>query len=230
MFAKPKFDSLPLRQRHKKAAELLRAHHTNPSSSSFAHYLDLASWLELSPIANTFEEISNRFHEHMRLAEQELSEAQLLISRGDTLSRAPFLPHTIYLDNLRSAHNVGSILRTTEALRLGSIYYGGQTPTTTHPKVIATSMGTAELVPTATHLPKPWIALETSGEPFTEFAFPEEFTLILGNEERGISEQMLSQADHVISIPLFGGKNSLNVACAYAAIATQISRVRTESV
>ena len=47
---------------------------------------------------------------------------------------------------------------------------------------------------------------------------------VLGNEERGCSTESIKSSDAYINIPLFGKKNSLNVACAFAIIASEISR------
>jgi tRNA G18 (ribose-2'-O)-methylase SpoU len=60
--------------------------------------------------------------------------------------------------------------------------------------------------------------------PLSDFIFPASFTLILGNEEYGISNESLKLADYIVEIPLFGAKNSLNVACAFAIAASQIRR------
>jgi len=218
VFQKDKFESLPLKQQHKKAAELLRSHYTRPHADTFKNYLEMALWLSLEPISETYEALSNRYHLHLKLADQSLAEHNLLTRRNDYLSGAPFGPHVIHLDNLRSAFNVGSILRTVEAFRFGSISYGGNTPKNDNPKVQKTSMGCADLVPTATTLPRPYIALETAktATPIESFKWPDAFTLIVGNEEYGVSEEWLSRADAIVTIPLFGGKGSLNVASATA--------------
>lgn len=216
-FQKAKFDSLPLKQRHKKAAELLRAHYTAPQSSTLAGYQTLASYLALDPVEDTQEALSNRYHLHLILADQSHAEHNLLPTKQhDHLSGEPFLPNAIYLDNLRSAFNVGSILRTVEAFRLGSVLFGGLTPTADNPKVQKASMGCANLVPRAAELPRPFIALETaeSATPIQNFQWPEQFTLIVGNEEYGVSQEMLDQTDHIVSIDLHGGKGSLNVGVA----------------
>ena len=141
------------------------------------------------------------------------------------------MPAAIYLDNVRSAYNVGSILRTAEALRIGAVYFSEKTPFIDNEKVQRTAMGAAEIVPVhrgipLSSLPRPLIALDTSDEatPVSEFLFPSAFTLILGNEEYGISDEALMLADHLIEIPLLGAKNSLNVACAFAIAAAAIRR------
>ncbi|MGL5626862.1 MAG: TrmH family RNA methyltransferase [Candidatus Rhabdochlamydia sp.] len=56
-----------------------------------------------------------------------------------------------------------------------------------------------------------------------EFSFPKECTLLLGNEEYGLSDQALSMADQAVQIPLYGFKQSLNVASAFAIVAAVVS-------
>lgn len=55
-------------------------------------------------------------------------------------------PITLILDNVRSAHNVGNILRLAEASQVDSVRLCGMTPRPPHPKVLKTAMGAAELV------------------------------------------------------------------------------------
>ena len=50
------------------------------------------------------------------------------------------------------------------------------------------------------------------------------FTLILGNEEYGISDKVLKEVDFLIKIPMMGRKNSLNIANAFAIAAYEIRR------
>jgi tRNA G18 (ribose-2'-O)-methylase SpoU len=97
-------------------------------------------------------------------------------------------------------------------------------------------MGAAEIVPVyrsvpLAALPRPLIVLDTSDEaiPLGEFLFPSEFTLILGNEEYGVSDEALQIADYLVEIPLVGVKNSLNVACAFAIAADKIRSMKSIS-
>jgi tRNA G18 (ribose-2'-O)-methylase SpoU len=140
------------------------------------------------------------------------------------------LPISIYLDNLRSAFNVGSILRTTEAFRLGQVCFAKNTPFIDNLKVLKTAMGTFDKVHCVKEaqlndLPRPLIALETdpNAPSIFDFTFPPSFTLMLGNEEYGLSEEALSQKSAIVRIPLYGFKNSLNVASAFAIAAGVIS-------
>jgi tRNA G18 (ribose-2'-O)-methylase SpoU len=140
-------------------------------------------------------------------------------------------PIAIYLDNLRSAHNVGSVIRTVEALAIGSLYFSCQTPFITHQQVQNTAMGSTQWVSCyqgvdLSSLPRPIVVLETSPEALSlyEFIFPSSFTLVIGNEEYGCSDETLKLADYLVEIPLRGCKNSLNVANAFAIAAGEISR------
>lgn len=230
-FTKKKFLKLDLKQRHKKCAELLRRHYEE-KREDFSDYNTLLTWIKFNPYVHTdYKALADRYHLHMQMAGLSLKEHNLLPSlrTGDHIPKLPFPDIAIYLDHVRSAYNVGSILRTVEALRIGKVYFSEKTPFIDNEKVQKTAMGAAELVPCfqnvpLSELPRPIIALDTSDAaiPVEEFAFPDSFTLILGNEEYGISNEALKEADHIIEIPLFGAKNSINIACAFAIAAAKI--------
>lgn len=209
-----KFRKLGKEQQHKKAAEALR------EAYQLLHWLD-----EPEP-----ENLADAYHIQLRKAGQSLKEHNFLPQRrGDRKEAAPFRPIAIYLDNIRSAHNVGSIFRTTEAFRLGQIFLSEMTPTPKNKKVRDAAMGADQWVhwevAPLSELPRPIIALETceGATPLHEFTFPESFTLVIGNEEYGCSDHSLKVADHVIEIPLCGIKNSLNVANAFSTVAYRIT-------
>ncbi|MBN1915276.1 MAG: TrmH family RNA methyltransferase [Parachlamydiales bacterium] len=230
-FTKKKFLELDYVSRHKKSAQLLRRIYDallekKECSRWIEQYNAYATWNAV-PLITEIEPkmISDLYHFHLSQAQIHLKEYNLLPSlrKGDHAPKQEFGNIAIYLDNLRSAYNVGSIFRTTEALRLGTIYCAKNTPDHTHKKVIKTSMHTASFVPcrkdfSLEELPRPWIALDTSDQAISleEYIFPPVCTLILGNEEYGISDEMLSQVDHIVEIPLVGHKNSINVAAAFA--------------
>jgi tRNA G18 (ribose-2'-O)-methylase SpoU len=229
-FTEKKFKSLTIRSQHKHASELIKAIFLG-DLEEIPSYQALEKWLCLPPInpANK-EELSNRYHLHLENAGLCKKEHGLLhVRHQDTKSITPFLPIHILLCSFRSAFNVGSILRTTEAFRLGTVHFFGHTATPENPKVQKASMGTHDLVPCNTKpnldsLPRPWIALETASPstPLSAFSFPETFTLILGNEEFGVPQEILKKCDVILEIPLQGNKNSLNVASAFAITAAYI--------
>jgi tRNA G18 (ribose-2'-O)-methylase SpoU len=238
-FSHRKFSSLPLERRHKKCAELLRRLYDKMVlRKDFADdavlYNILRSWMNESPVERfTPQTVSDCHHLHLREANIYRKEHSLLpkITTGDRKLAEDSWDIDIYLDNIRSAHNVGSILRTTEAMGLGTVYFSDDTPFIDNGQVQNTSMGTHEWIQChagreLASLRKPVIVLETSEEAISiyEFIFPSSFTLVVGNEEYGCSESTLSQANYFLQIPLRGRKNSLNVANAFALVAGEISR------
>ncbi len=238
-FTRRKFLQLPLLARHRKCAELLRQFYdllAKGEAYDLEPYNTILSWMNLSHCqAFDHKTLSDRYHWHLEEANLSLKEHNLLpmIRTGDRIAKCPFADIAIYLDRVRSAYNVGSIIRTTEALRIGQIHCSEKTPFIDQEKVQRTAMGAAEIVPCFQHtpltsLPRPFIVMDTSDDaiPLSEFLFPQTFTLILGNEEYGVSSSLLSEADHLIEVPMFGVKNSLNVACAFAIAASEIRRQR----
>lgn len=148
------------------------------------------------------------------------------------------LPVEVLLHNLRSAFNVGSIFRTCECLRISAVYLAGYTPLPVNPKLQKTAMGTIERV--AWHQIGEWkeflavkreqgiltYALETIPDAPTiyesTFVFPA--CLLLGNEALGLPEEILRSVDKIVTIPVRGWKNSLNVATAFAVCAYEMFR------
>lgn len=238
LFTKQKFLSLTLEKQHKHAAFLIRSYYERLVNGEHDISPDLynkwQSWLgENSFKSINLEELSNHYHKHMQKAKIHIKEPFLLpkLLQGDRSKALKPLKWSIYLDNLRSAFNVGSIIRTTEAFSLGKIIFGEKSPNLKNKQVQDVSMETHSWVSTEENtslddLPRPIIALETieGAIPHYDYPFPEEGTLVLGNEEYGCSKNTLAKADAFISIPLYGRKNSLNVANAFSIVAETIRR------
>lgn len=228
IFTKTKFLSLTCKQRHKHLARLLQECIAHPER--FEKYQQLSLWEGLSSINYEQEELEDRYTYHMQKAYSHWSENHQLGFHLDRLSTpTPFLPLHIYIANLRSAANLGNILRTVEGFRLGSVYLSEKCPDPLQKKCLDSAMGTASLIPLQknadlSQLPRPWIALEKTphAHPLETFFFPEKFTLLLGNEAYGIAKSLLDLCDVVVSISMSGTKNSLNVASAFAIAAYHI--------
>lgn len=147
-------------------------------------------------------------------------------------------PVTLVLDNLRSAFNVGSIFRTADTTRLERIVTCGYTAHPPHPRLDKTALGTVDYVP-ACHRDSTletvrelqsrgtavW-ALETTSasRDYTRVSFPRPIALVLGNEALGVQRDVLEQCDALVQVPVFGYKNSLNVACTAAVVVYEILR------
>ncbi len=239
-FTKKKFLKLDIKKQHKKLSEILRQIYEKLLLKQYIdhllkHYLQLCNWIGIQPLkSKDLKDIADRYHLHLKKANINLKEHNLLptIRSIDGKNKEqPFLKNAIYLDGLRSAFNVGNIIRTAEALRIGKIYFNEKTPFIDNEKVQKTSMGSYQLIKCINKfdlkdLPKPFIGLDTSNKSISlyDFIFPEKFTLILGNEEYGISNKMLQKIDYLVEIPMLGFKNSINVASAFAICSSEIRR------
>jgi len=142
------------------------------------------------------------------------------------------------LDNLRSAFNVGSIIRTADCALLEKIYMCGITAHPPHKKLDKTSLGALPFVPCEHKgtVGEAIEALKTKGIPIFaleltnrsqliwEIDFPLPIALVLGNEALGVSPEALSLADEIVEIPMLGYKNSINVAVAFGIVVYEIQR------
>jgi TrmH family RNA methyltransferase len=171
--------------------------------------------------------------EHLRFALMEslgLSPADWDFYDPETssLSRdaATLLPMRIYIDDVRSPFNVGSIFRTAEAFGAEQVYLSEYTARPDHKRALRTSMGCTDVLPwritelTALDPAERGVlfALELGGTAIDEFEFPDSGTVVIGSEELGVSPELRSMAAReggIVSIPLSGAKASLNVAVAF---------------
>ena len=133
------------------------------------------------------------------------------------------------MHNIRSRENVGSIFRTADAAGVSKIYLCGITPTPPHEKISKTALGAETYVPWE-YCKQTWrllaqfkkermrvVALEQTKDSIDLFKFEPSFpmALVLGNEVKGLSPQILKYCDKKIAIPMYGNKESLNVSVAF---------------
>ena len=146
----------------------------------------------------------------------------------EEFAKLPRRPIHIVLDNLRSAFNVGSVFRLADAARVAEVIPCGYTAYPPHHKLEQTSLGTTDSVPwrrfddTVSALADlkakgvQLVAVETArgASPYHRFEYNFPVALVLGNEALGVSEAALKTCDAMVEIPVFGYKNSVNVATA----------------
>lgn len=133
------------------------------------------------------------------------------------------LPGTrVFLEDIRSPFNVGTILRTAEALGFEEVLLSPACADPRHPRAERSAMGAVDIVPwrrcALEELPSlgEVFALELGGAAIGEFAFPKRGVLVLGSEELGVSAAALAMAEgRRASIPMRGVKASINVAVAF---------------
>ncbi len=138
----------------------------------------------------------------------------------------------IVLDRIRSAYNVGSVLRTAECAGAAEVITVGYTPRADHPKVKKTSLGAEERVKASHFASLAEAAADLSARGYSIYAAEsglgaqslwdvnlptEKVAVVFGNEVTGLDPQDIKQLElTALELPMFGAKESLNVANASA--------------
>lgn len=134
----------------------------------------------------------------------------------------------LVLPDIRSTYNVGSFFRTAEASGLEKIILTGITATPPHPHLLKVSLGAEQTVPWEYHshtveaiqqlknqgFQIVAVELTSQSQDFRQVTYAQKTALIFGNENVGLPSEVLELADAVVSIPMRGHKESLNVAVA----------------
>ena len=175
-----------------------------------------------------------------RWSERSLRDDEFLVSNVDQaasqLQRS--LPIAALLDCLRSSFNVGAIFRAAECVGAQHIALSGYTAPPTSLGAGRAAMGTNTIVPWSAHARfadaasalradnYALIALETSAKAtdLYQMRWPERCAFVLGNERFGLGREALAGVDVICRIPMYGLKNSLNVASAFAIAAFERAR------
>lgn len=140
---------------------------------------------------------------------------------------APKMPLVVVLDDVRSMHNVGSVLRTADAFRISEVVLCGITGRPPHAEIHKTALGAEDsvswrYVPSVIDAVKQLkvagyevLAVEQAeGSTFLHQFQPEpdcRYAVILGNEVKGVHQEAIDLCDGCLEIPQFGTKHSLNV-------------------
>ena len=140
----------------------------------------------------------------------------------------------VILNNIRSAHNVGSIFRTSDGAGVSKIFLTGYTPTPTdrfgrtQEEIKKTSLGATEsvlweyvedtmaLVSRLRDEGVAIVAIEQHAQSIDYRTYPlsKNTAFIFGNEIEGVPHEVCGYADAVLHIPMHGMKESLNVSVA----------------
>jgi TrmH family RNA methyltransferase len=132
-----------------------------------------------------------------------------------------------YLHGVGDPGNVGTIIRTLDALIGSSVVLGPETADPFSPKAVRASMGSIfTQPPTKAGLEatsEPRVALVAHGGQELD-TLADAATVCLGAEREGLPDEVVAQCDRRITIPLRpGGAESLNVAAAAAIAAQRLS-------
>ena len=145
----------------------------------------------------------------------------------DEFREAEKLPLVVVLDDVRSMHNVGSVLRTADAFRVEAVYLCGITSTPPSAEIHKTALGAEDSVI--------WHYFQTAQEAVSQLheagytvysveqvehstklqRFQAEsghrYAVILGNEVKGVHQEVVDASDGCLEIPQLGTKHSMNV-------------------
>lgn len=151
------------------------------------------------------------------------------------------------LDNVRSAHNVGSIFRTAEGVGMSRLYLCGLSPSPkVNSAVTKAALGAENRLEWSEEANAPQlvtklkadgyqvIVLEALPQSENIFSLPNEaflkkinkIALVVGNEPAGVDPAVIALADQILFIPMAGMKSSLNVSVAFGITAyTLLSKI-----
>ena len=137
------------------------------------------------------------------------------------------MPLVVVLDNVRSLYNVGSVFRTCDAFRVERLCLCGITAQPPHTEIHKTALGAEESVD--------WLYFKDTlacvkwlkDEGYTVMSIEQcegstllqdfrvevgqHYAVVMGNEVKGVQQEVIDRSDACIEIPQFGTKHSLNV-------------------
>jgi len=172
-----------------------------------------------------------------KLTHDEIAQHRTSIEQIREKPRAPIYA---LLDNVRSLYNVGSIFRTSDGAFIEKLFLCGFTPHPPRKEIEKTALGSTQSVPweyhknpievihslKEHHIKIVVLELTDKSIPYYEVRasdFP--LCLVIGNEITGIRKEIIELADIAIEIPMYGMKQSLNVAVAYGIAVFELVRV-----
>lgn len=152
------------------------------------------------------------------------------------LKEKPFL---LFLDGVQDPGNMGTIIRTADAFKVDGIIITDGCVDPYNPKVVRATMGSIFRVPLyytsggLDELKKLKMlnikVFSTSLEgsvPIYDIDFNDRFVMIIGNESKGVSEDIFSISDKLIKIPMPGKSESLNAGVAASIIMYEVMKQR----
>lgn len=145
----------------------------------------------------------------------------------DEFKSSEKMPLTVVLDDVRSMYNVGSVLRSCDAFRVEAVWLCGITAVPPHPEIHKTALGAEDSVSwryfdsaldAVKELQERGVRVmaveQCEGSTMLNRFEPEPcagYAVVLGNEVKGVRQDVVDACDGCLEIPQFGTKHSLNV-------------------
>lgn len=143
----------------------------------------------------------------------------------------------VALEDVSDPGNLGTIVRTVDAAGAAGILLVGQSTDPLHPTAVRASMGAIFRVPIVEMSSMAQLLTWTrkqelqtvatsarATQPFWQASYRRPLLLLFGSEGEGLSEDVLTQADLSVSIPMFGISSSLNLAVAAGLLLYEVKR------
>lgn len=159
----------------------------------------------------------------------------------ETFKQSEKLPLVMVLDNVRSLHNVGSVLRTADAFRIEAVYICGITATPPSAEIHKTALGAEDSVNWQYFEDTMQAVDKLKNEGYTvlaveqvegslklgNFAFEaqKKYALIMGNEVKGVRQDVVDACHQALEIPQYGTKHSMNVSVTAGIVMWEVERV-----
>ena len=170
-------------------------------------------------------------------AERNYSSIEEIIEYAQERGEAPFI---VVCDGVEDPHNLGAIIRSAECSGAHGVIIPKRRAVGLTATVAKSSAGALEHMRVAkvTNLASAidelkerglWIyAADMDGSTYYKTDMKGATALVLGSEGFGISRLVKEKCDFVVSIPLYGQVNSLNVSCAAAILLAEVARQRND--
>jgi 23S rRNA (guanosine2251-2'-O)-methyltransferase len=158
---------------------------------------------------------------------RKLKNSELGRITAEEYKRRSKTPIIVILDNIRSLNNVGSVFRTADAFLVKKIYLCGITAKPPHKDIQKTALGatdsvdweyaenTLELIQRLRNDGVVIVSIEQAEQSVELQDFNPQpnktYGLVFGNEVKGVQQAVVSASDHVVEIPQYGTKHSLNI-------------------
>lgn len=160
--------------------------------------------------------------QHRKLKNNELQRKSI-----EEFKTATKTPIRIILDNIRSTNNIGSVFRTADAFLLEKIHLCGVCATPPDRGIRKTAIGATETVAWDYHKDSVALTKELKTQGYKIIAVEQaenaimlndfipdtdqKYALVMGNEVKGVQQEIVDLSDCVIEIPQLGTKHSLNI-------------------
>lgn len=151
------------------------------------------------------------------------------------------MPLVVVLDEVRSLYNVGSVFRSSDAFAVSAVYLCGITAVPPNAEIHKTALGAEDSVDWKYFKRTQDAVTELKSQGYEVLAIEQvehstmlqnmtldpskKYAIILGNEVKGVQQEVVDMCDGCIEIPQFGTKHSLNVSVTAGILIWEFARI-----